>query len=45
MKIGILFRWASGWIGVHYAPYHKRWCINLIPFVTLWITAPGGTTP
>ena len=42
---GTLFRWESAWIGCHYSPYNKRYCINLIPFVTIWITKPGGKTP
>ena len=45
MKWGVLFRWESCWVGCHYSPYNKRYCINLIPFVTLWITKPGGKTP
>lgn len=42
---GVLFRLSSVWIGVHYSPYNKRYCINLIPCVTLWITKPGGIRP
>lgn len=45
MKAGILFRWGSAWVGVHYAPKHKRVCINIIPFVTVWIIGKGGTAP
>lgn len=45
MKWGILFRWQSLWIGAHWSPYNKRLCLNLIPFVTLWITARGGEVP
>lgn len=45
MKAGILFRWGSAWVGVHWSPYNKRACINLVPFVTIWITAPGGIAP
>lgn len=44
-KWGWLARKESAWIGVHYSPHNKRWCINLIPFVTFWITKPGGNTP
>lgn len=45
MKIGILARKGSFWVGVHYSPYNKRYCINLIPCVTVWVTMPGGNTP
>lgn len=42
---GWLFRKESLWIGVHYSECNKRFCINLIPCVTLWITQPGGKAP
>lgn len=42
---GVLFRLSSLWIGVHYSPYNRRFCINLIPCVTLWITKAGGYRP
>lgn len=42
---GILFRWSSLWVGVHWSPYNKRLCLNLIPCLTVWITAPGGVPP
>lgn len=45
LTVGILCRWESAWIGVHYSPYNRRFCINLIPFVTFWITLKGGLTP
>lgn len=45
MRYGWLFRWGSCWVGVHYSPYNKRFCINLIPCVTLWITRQGGIAP
>jgi hypothetical protein len=45
MRCGLLFRWASAWVGVHYSDYNRRFCINLIPCVTLWVTLPGGNTP
>lgn len=44
-KWGWLRNKHSTWIGVHYSPHNKRWCINLIPCFTLWITKPGGNTP
>lgn len=45
MKAGIVFRLYSAWVGVHYSPYHKRFCINLVPFVTVWVTLKGGHPP
>ena len=45
MKAGLLFRWASLWVGVHYSGYNRRFCINLIPCVTVWITLKGGVAP
>lgn len=42
---GWLVRKESLWVGVHYSEYNKRFCINLIPCVTLWITQPGGKAP
>lgn len=42
---GILFRLSSFWVGAHWSPYNRRWCINLIPCVTVWITRPGGYRP
>jgi|GEM_PF-3069991 len=45
MKFGLLFRAESWWIGIHWSPYNKRLCINLVPMVTLWIAACDGKTP
>lgn len=45
MKVGILFRLASAWVGVHYSPWNKRVCINLVPCVTIWLTFKDGNTP
>ena len=44
-KVGILFRLASFWIGIHYSKSCKRWCINLVPCVTLYICKPDGYIP
>lgn len=44
-KAGILFRWTSCWIGVHWSRHNRRLCINLVPCVTIWIVATGGVTP
>lgn len=45
MSAGFLFRLASLWVGVHYSTYNRRFCINLIPCVTLWVTLKGGNRP
>lgn len=44
-QVGLLVRKESFWVGVHYSPFNKRFCINLIPCVTVWVTKPGGITP
>jgi hypothetical protein len=40
-----LFQPNAWWIGVHYSKYNKRYCINLVPTVTLVIVKPGGRIP
>ncbi|GGJ41047.1 hypothetical protein GCM10009085_38540 [Pseudomonas avellanae] len=45
MKMGILFRLASFWVGVHYSPANKQVCMNLVPCVTVWVALPGGEPP
>jgi len=45
MKIGFLFQLEALWIGVHYSPYCKRYCINFLPFLTVWVMMVGGKEP
>ena len=45
MKAGILYRWGSLWVGVHWSLENRRICINLIPCVTLWVVLAGGKVP
>lgn len=45
MKCGLLFRLGSFWMGAHWSPYNRRWCINPLPCVTFWVALPGGKTP
>lgn len=45
MKAGILFRLGSFWIGAHWSRANRRLCINLVPCVTVWVTAAGGVAP
>lgn len=42
---GVLFNWRSFWVGCHYSRYNRRFCINLIPGFTFWITKKGGKRP
>lgn len=44
-RVGVLFNPRSWWVGAHYSPYNGRWCINVVPCVTLWICKPGGFEP
>lgn len=44
-KCGLLFRTGSCWIGAHWSPHNKRLCVNFLPFITFWVTWPGGITP
>lgn len=45
INYGILFRFGSCWIGFHWSTDCKRLCVNLIPFLTFWISFPGGKAP
>lgn len=45
MKSGLLFNKDAFWIGVHYSPHNKRFCINLLPFITFWVMLKGGKEP
>lgn len=38
-------RLGSFWVGVHWAPYNKRLCVNLLPCLTVWLVWPGGRVP
>lgn len=44
-RFGFLFQPTALWIGVHYSPHNRRFCINVLPCVTLWIIRKGGTAP
>lgn len=43
--VGVLFNPKALWIGGHYSKHHKRWCINILPCLTVWWTKPGGYLP
>ncbi|MDR6455474.1 hypothetical protein [Variovorax paradoxus] len=44
-RIGLLFQQGGLWIGAHWSSYERRWCVNLLPCVTIWIMLPGGRPP
>ena len=45
MKIGILFRLGSFWVGAHGSRRNRRLCVNPVPCVTIWVALKGGTPP
>jgi len=45
MTLGVLFNPGAVWIGAHYSPFNRRWCVNLVPCVTVWLALPGGKRP
>jgi len=44
-RCGVLVHAGSLWVGAHYSTFDRRWCINVLPCVTLWVTLPGGLVP
>lgn len=42
---GVLINRHALWIGAHYSSFYRRWCINLLPCVTIWYCKTGGTPP
>ncbi len=42
---GIVLRYESFWIGVHYSGYNKRFCLNIIPGLTIWWIKKDGKQP
>lgn len=45
MNCGILIRPWSLWVGIHYAPFNRRTCVNLLPCITIWVVESGGEVP
>lgn len=45
MKAGFLFNPGACWIGAHWSPANRRWCINLLPCLTVWVALQGGKEP
>lgn len=44
-EIGMCIQPLGLWVGAHYSRHNQRWCINLFPCITVWITMPGGKAP
>ena len=44
-RCGLLWNWRAAWVGVHHSKEAKRTCVNLVPFLTIWYTKPGGMLP
>lgn len=44
-QFGAVWNWRAVWVGAHYGARDRRLCINLIPFLTLWVALPGGYAP
>lgn len=44
-RFGFLMRPGSIWVGMHYSPENKRFCINLLPCCTIWFIRQGGNAP
>ena len=45
MRCGFLFQRGGLWVGAHYSRHNRRWCINLLPCLTIWVALPGGKAP
>lgn len=42
IPFGVLGRIESFWIGLHYSKHCKRYCLNIIPCITIWWTKKDG---
>ena len=42
---GVLVNTNALWVGAHYSNANKRWCINVLPCLTVWFTKRGGNAP
>lgn len=43
--VGVLTNPHALWVGLHYSRWNRRFCLNIVPCITLWITLEGGDTP
>lgn len=42
---GIILRYQSFWIELHYSEYNKRYCLNILPGFTIWWIDKNGNKP
>ena len=42
---GLLFNPSAFWVGCHYSYEQGRYCINLLPCLTVWVTERNGRAP
>ena len=45
VRVGVLFKPGSMWVGAHWSKRNRRICLNLIPCVTIWVALRGGYSP
>jgi hypothetical protein len=45
LTIGTLFQAGGIWIGAHYSKDERRWCINFLPCLTIYVVLKGGNLP
>lgn len=43
--LGALLNKHAFWIGLHYSRHCRRYCLNIVPFVTVWLALEGGSEP
>lgn len=43
--VGLLLNKHAAWVGLHYSRWNRRACLNVLPFVTIWLSLEGGTEP
>jgi len=44
-SLGLLFNRHAWWVGCHYSAFNRRYCVNLVPWLTVWVRLPGGKEP
>lgn len=42
---GVLLNRRALWVGLHYSPYNRRYCLQVLPGITFWYIKKGGNLP